>query len=459
MKIINESSRYRIAWESWVLALVITSCLVIPFQIAFKHTLEGAGVYIIYLIDLVFFADIFLNFFTTYRRRGEEITDKEKTARHYLRTFFFVDLLANLPFDLIFLATPKLHIYGIPLVLAFRGFRLLRIVRLYVIIHRWQIQNWINPGYLRIIKFLATIALVIHWIACIWFLTAFVAGFPDDCWAVKAEIAGATPSAQYVRSLYWTITTMTTVGYGDITPCGTVEYIVGMVVMLMGASMYAFIIGTVASLFSNLDSSKVSYWNRTEAVTQYLRSRQVPRSLNTRVRDYYEYLWDIHRGFREDTFLDDLPESLRIEVLLSLTRDLLDKVPLFKHCSPSLRNVLLRSLKPQINAPRGYIAREGEPGKEIYFISRGKAEIVSGPEKKSHGTLEPGEYFGHMSLLFGEKRTASVKTMTYCELFILNKEDFDRIKRDYPEFKDVLKIVSSEKTEKASALLIEGVVL
>jgi CRP-like cAMP-binding protein len=459
MKIIDENSRFRITWDSLVLASILISCLVVPFQTAFKHSLTGSGIYAIYLVDLVFFIDIFLNFFTSFRRRGEEVTTKKETIHHYLGTFFFIDLLANLPLDLIFLATPNLNLYGIPLVLVFRGFRLLRIVRLYVIIHRWQAQNWINPGYLRIIKSLTTILIFLHCIACLWFMTALVSGFPEDCWAVKEGIANATPSAQYVRSLYWTITTMTTVGYGDITPSTTIEYWVSIVVMLMGASMYAFIIGTVASLFSNLDSAKVSYWNRIEAVTQYLRSRQVPHDLNVRVRDYYDYLWDIHRGFREDTFLDDLPESMRIEVLLNLTQDLLNKVPLFKHCSVSLRNVLLKSLKMQINAPDDYVSREGEPGREIYFISRGTVEILSGEENQSHGTLGSGEYFGHMSLLFGEKRTASVKSQTYCELFILKKEDFDCIRTEYPELKEVLKKMSSEKTEKVSALLLEGIVL
>ena len=76
---------------------------------------------------------------------------------------------------------------------------------------------------------------------------------------VAAGIESADPVSQYVRSLYWTITTMTTVGYGDISPGRTVEYLLGILIMLMGASLYAFVIGGVASLLSNLQAAKNSY--------------------------------------------------------------------------------------------------------------------------------------------------------------------------------------------------------
>jgi voltage-gated potassium channel len=252
---------------------------------------------------------------------------------------------------------------------------------------------------------------------------------------------------------------MATVGYGDITPHRDLEYVFSILVMLMGASTYAFIIGNIASLASNLDAARAAFFNRTEAISQYLRSRQVPPRLNDQVRDYYEYLWARHRGVKEEVLLEDLPASFRLNLLQYLTRDLLDKVPLFKYCSPVLRNELLMSLKTETYAPGVMIAREGEIGKEIYFLSHGKVEISSEDGKDIHGTLEDGDYFGDLSLILKERRTASVKALTYCEVFILTKRDFDQIRNEYPEFREVLKKVSSEKTEKVVQLLLKGVTL
>jgi voltage-gated potassium channel len=232
-----------------------------------------------------------------------------------------------------------------------------------------------------------------------------------------------------------------------------------MFVMLLGASMYAFIIGKIASLFTKIDSAKVSYWNRVEAVIQYLRYRNVPRELNSRVRNYYEYMWAEHRGLEENESFNDLPGPLRVEILLHLAKELLNKVPMFKYAAPALRDALLLALKLQTYSPEDHIMREGEVGKEILFLSKGEVEISSQEGTKIHGALGGGDYFGHISLILRERRTASVKAKTYCEIFMLTNDDFKLIKNDYPEFTDVMKRLSSEKPDKISALVLERIIL
>ena len=93
------------------------------------------------------------------------------------------------------------------------------------------------------------------------------------------------------------------------------------------------------------------------------------------------------------------------------------------------------------------------------YCFKNKVEIVNVKNNKSYGFLESGEYFGDFSMLLGEVRTASIIARSFCEIFILTKNDFDRVKAEYPEFKDVLKKISSEKSEKLSALLLDGVIL
>jgi voltage-gated potassium channel len=147
--------------------------------------------------------------------------------------------------------------------------------------------------------------------------------FPADSWVAAQSLETAPAGTQYVRSLYWTVVTMTTVGYGDITPARNVEYVFAILVILAGASLYAYIIGNIASLLSNLDAAKVAFWNRADAVNQYLRSRQVPNALNEHIRGYYEYLWARHHGLADKDMFVELPESVRIDLLHHLTGDLL----------------------------------------------------------------------------------------------------------------------------------------
>jgi hypothetical protein len=298
-----------------------------------------------------------------------------------------------------------------------------------------------------------------HWLACGWFYSAFAASFPPDSWATRAGIRDATAAAQYIRSLYWTITTMTTVGYGDITPARSVEYVFSSLIMLLGASLYAFIIGSIASLLSGIQAARNKHWERLDSVADLLRQRQVSAELSARIRNYYEYVWDRDKGLDANETLNDLPEPLRLEIMLQLAGDILETVPLFKYCNPVLRNELLLSLESRTFTPESFIAREGELGRNVYFIIEGTLEIISLEQDKSWGAMSVGDYFGYMSMVLGERRSATVVARSFCNLLILSLDDFNRIKSEFPEFSEVLKRVSAERTEKLSELILDGVVL
>jgi hypothetical protein len=458
MNVIDQNTRRRLVWDIAIVVLIIFSCVIISYQVAFDPNGNHINVIVIYLIDLFFILDIYFNFFTSYSHQGIEFTDPQKIKRHYLRTFFPIDVIANFPFELVVLLIGELSILNVSLVLILRLFRLLRVIRLFKIFHHWSEKSWTNSGILRIQKFLIIILLVIHWIACIWFLTAYVSKFPLNSWAVRAGIENADSFTQYLRSLYWAIVTMTTVGYGDITPLRNTEYILTIFVILLGATTYAFMIGNIASLISKIDSVKVNFWNRIDSANQYLRYKKVPEDLNERVRKYYEYIWAKHRGLDQNLFLEDLPESLRLETMQYIAGEIIERVPIFKFSSPRLKNILLISLKPKIYPPGSLIVNEGELGSEIYFLSNGTAQIIA-RDDEAFATLNDGDYFGELSLVLGEKRTASVKALSFCEILLLTKEKFIEIKREYPEFMEVLKKISSSRSTETEQLIIKGIIL
>jgi voltage-gated potassium channel len=458
-RIIREDSRERGLWDAFVVVLILLSGALVPLQIAFVHEVRWGGSILLYLIDAIFVADIVLNRRTSLHRGGLELTDPDRIAHHYRRGMLPWDLAAAIPIDLLLLPWAEHSVWGVSVVLLARLNRLLRVARFFVIFRRWERASWTNAAQFRIVKLALSILLLLHWVACGWFLIPYGQGFPPSSWVVSQALESSGPFTQYLRSLYWVVVTTTTVGYGDITPNRNVEYAFTLLVMFLGASLYALVIGNIASLLSNLDSAKAAFWGRAEAANAYLRSRRVSAELNESVRGYYEYIWSRFRGMNEKTLFADLPAPIRLEIIFHLTKELIDHVPLFQHCGPVLRNRLLLALEPQIYAPGSFLVRAGEIGDGIYFISQGEMEILSADEQTAHGRLGDGEHFGELSLLLGERRTACVRARSYCDVFRLPKEEFEQLKADYPEFRDVLKRISTDRSEKMSDLVMGGVIL
>ncbi len=116
MSVIDENSTFRQGWDAFMVLLIMATCLVIPFQLAFRHVVLPFGSEVVYGIDFFFWLDILFNFFTSYRRPGEKIMEVRQTVRHYLRGNFALDLVATLPIDALFLGQDHVISAGLPLV-------------------------------------------------------------------------------------------------------------------------------------------------------------------------------------------------------------------------------------------------------------------------------------------------------------------------------------------------------
>jgi voltage-gated potassium channel len=174
--------------------------------------------------------------------------------------------------------------------------------------------------------------------------------------------------------------------------------------------------------------------------------------LQRRILDYYEYLWEKRLGYDESAAVSGLPPTLRTEVSLFLNRDVLQKVPLFQGANNDFIKAIALEMYPVIFMPGDYVMRAGEAGEEMYFINRGKVEVVSADNEVVYATLASGDFFGEIALLLREPRTASVRAVDYCDLYVLSNAAFKRILARHPGVAAYITAIAKKRQEESEQL-------
>ncbi|MCB1176485.1 MAG: ion transporter, partial [Leptospiraceae bacterium] len=375
-------------------------------------------------VNIIFIIDLILN---SYYSLNSPPDSEEK---NYFKTWFTIDFVAALPIEIL---AASFHVFFnyqyISLI------KVLRILRVAKIFQTWNKIGAIKPtrlSYQRILVFGLFTTIICHWVALGWILVGGV------------KMQGSITSA-YINSLYWTITTFTTIGYGDITPQNEMQRVFTMFIMVTGVGLYGYIIGNITSLLSSMDHAKLSFNERMEKISTFLTYKKIPNGLQKKVYSYYSYLWETHKGYDESLIMNELPFSLRMRIALFMNKHIIEKIPLFQNASEEIISEIVMQLKPAIYTPGDYIFKEGDDANHMYFISQGEVEVLNEKTAIVLAKMGEGGYFGEMALLFSSKRSATVRATDFCDLYLLDRTHFFSVIGKYPEFEKEIRQIAHNR--------------
>eukprot|EP01137_Pigoraptor_chileana_P011547 Opistho-2@62590 len=297
---------------------------------------------------------------------------------------------------------------------------------------------------LRTFRFIVFITLFVHWLTCIVFLTACY----DDTCDIGSWAGGLNDSSfghRYIICMYWVVTMICNVGYGDITASTDGERILATFIMVAGIIFFGFITASIAAALANADAQRSLYQEKLNAIMDFMREAQLEDSLQLRVKKYYEYLWRRNRGVNARSLFQDLPLTFQGDVCLSIYQSIIEKVPLFQNTEIGFMRMLSLVIKPILFLRREYIVNKGDVGNEMFFIHRGTVEVVSPDGKMVFAKMEAGAFFGEISLIFSCPRTASIRAATNCDLFVLTKRDLDEVLEYYPQITEQINLIASNR--------------
>ncbi|MBF0127112.1 MAG: ion transporter [Magnetococcales bacterium] len=401
-------------WYAWTIPLFLVQHIGIP---TWSRTVD-------LVLTVLFLLDIMVNFRTAIMLEGELTTRLEAIRGTYLRGFFTLDLLATMPWDFLCMLLGYWDAAALLTVT-----RLLRVVRLPQLLRFHRTELLPSQGE-RLFAMSFWILIITSWCACVWMMINVV---PKD-----EDIVTFT-----IKAYYWTVTTMASVGYGDITPTTNIGRVYAMFVMLLGVALYAFIIGHISTVIVNVNVFRKKNMEKLEQLAAFMRQYDMPQKLQQDIFSFYRHYLLEHSAGGED-LMRELPIKLSERINQHVNVYLLRRGPMFKKASQALLEALGGRMTAEMFLPGEEIIRVGEVGHEMYILVHGVV-VVSNQEGELLAKLHTKDIFGEIALLQDTVRMANIRAITACNTLKLEKKDFDEVMTAFPEFRKELKKIERHR--------------
>lgn len=412
--IVDPTHDSKIFWDVFVGVATVASVVLVPLDMGLelKH---GAWAVIDHIFTACFVADMLVNFRTAFlNENGVYDTIPQHIACHYTKGWFFVDFFSTFPFEILFQGTPAARLTKmIRLFRVLKLFRLLKLKRLSLPEIVQELDITVQKG----VKLFFTLFFIAHFFGCFWNYISIAGPAREDSrtWWGADGLESDDRLARYVGGVYWAITTMTTVGYGDILPQNDLEKLYATVIMLMGATVFGYIVGSVSTLASDPQSVYAQTNLRLTQISNYLKEQSVDKDVRSRVRRAMCYVFQRRTPFKESKLLSILPQALRQEIIIKSNQDIIGVVPFFRHQSDSTVAFLLRHMNPYSfdDGENVFDWRHGADG--LYTLVEGMLERIEdltpsiGPalSKRASVTelrmhvyvMRAGSFFGHECMI------------------------------------------------------------
>lgn len=470
-RIILHYGLFKITWDWVILILVLYTAIEVPFVSAFVLDEERAQykdnttnskshldffqtlkqrypesyplLYTDLIIDILFMVDILMNFRTTYVKEGEIlITSPWKIAVHYLKTYFLVDFVAAIPWDLLatFNSGTEENTMLFSLLKTARLLRLFRAAR--------KLDR--NYEYMTSLLFLMIMffMLVAHWLACIWYAIGVKESRNDDIKAISwlglmkenlsdGEMEPAEKHlslrTRYLASLYYVMTLCTTVGFGNISANTDGEMIFSIVCMLMGAVMHAAIFGNVTAIIHGQYSSNFRYRKESLQINEFVRYFKIKNPLARRLRDYSRHTWSQTKGTDMAKVLQKFPDGLQYEIHLHMHLTVLSDSFLFKDFEESCLRALAKKMHRHHHLPGHQILHDGDDIDSVHLVRRGRIDILLNSEQL--GKIREGDAYGASlrQINCRPRSKVSLKASTCVDCHVITLKDLEDVMVSYRE--------------------------
>ena len=445
--VIDPLSYFFFAW-TWLIVISLGFYLAyVPFCICFE---DDGGNFLIaanFFAYFVYVVDVVVNLWTAIITEfGTYSHSKEEIRKEYVDRYLIMDMVALAPSDFIcyFLGAPQ---YSAAYLRIFRVFKYRRVASCIKIILK---NSRIHYSAIRLIFILIILLYSSHLYGCLFlYISKFqYYYFKDSRFDSSTFIStynsnfdlpsflDSTLSDQYITMFYFGTSISSTAAYGDLYPVAILEKSFCLLIILLSRLLISILYAESSTLNASLNVNYIRHINKVNLVKKWSKLKQVPKSLRSRILNYYNLLWTKLNGYNDEEILKDLPEALRTDISYFLFKGLTSS-GLFPLTDSGAILSIVRRCKVTVFCENETIITEGELGLEMFFIIEGRVKVVTSLNVVLN-RLGTGSFFGEMAIIkpVPDVRLASIVAEVDTTLALLSLEDYKEVSSVFPEFSD-----------------------
>ncbi|KAL4442414.1 hypothetical protein ABPG77_004998 [Micractinium sp. CCAP 211/92] len=460
LPILRPDSVWAKAWDGFMSLLDLTyTAYLVPLSVAFDD-MQGATFTWFNGVDIAgtvcYIGDIFMGFHTgfvaAYDVRRALVMEGSSVAHYYIwHGHFMTDLVATLPIIPEIVATTA-HANTTAIKWLYM-LRLLRLTRVFRLLKVWGggvftdplsrgAQRFVSTAGLYLVNLVLALSILVNTMGCIWWFIAEMEGL-ENSWAstaqLKTSLLDASHPAQWAACIYFATTTMTTVGYGDITPQTPAEQLVAVCYMATAVFYFGWMVNFLGDLLHASRKAQQAdvLRHKLEGVEAWMQERHLPNGLQGRVRRYFVQVWAPHAGINDSEHFEDLPIHLRGEIVRTMAGDALRSSSMFRLLSEEMRAQLADAALPVRLVAGHNLYEEGDTADSFFVLQEGEAVALRGTHRVHalHGPALVGQaaVFSHY-VSQCRKRLHTVRAVTNCTLWEFRGGHLAKLLKGCPAF-------------------------
>lgn len=463
-RVLDPNSKKMGDWDVTMMLLLVFTAFVTPFEVAFLETELNALFVINRFIDSLFLCDLIINFMLPYaifvNSTKVWVVSPTRIATKYILSWLGIDVISILPYDVLTVVGED-SMGNLKMLRIIRCMRLLKIVKIlksFKKLEKMKEKLGVKFSTTKLVQFSIVLIGVSHWLSCLWMMVPTMEmsaeNWVSNYYSVKysnqdkprgpEELEGCAPEELessgfkyceqreigagqlYLTCLYWAIMTLSTIGYGDVTPVTDAERAIAIVGMGIGAGVYAYLVGGICGILANRDPVTTEFHQTVDNLNNFMDEYDIPQAMKHKLREFCFGTKQLFRARVHEGVLGTLSPQLRCDVVCYVNEPWISKVSLFQTLPDIERRLFLTecvvNMTVHAYAAEEYVIRKGDPVSCMYIVKEGMCVRVG--KRKAHKVILKFDVVGADVMVRNVLRSPyDLKTVMFSVICVLKKED------------------------------------